>query len=76
VHGHQVDAFFAEHNLIVECDGWEFHKQRSAFEDDRERDAEHLRYGLNTVRITRERLGETPDREAQRLQEILNRTSR
>jgi hypothetical protein len=42
VNGRQVDAFFPEHNLIVECDGWEFHKQRSAFEDDRERDAAHL----------------------------------
>jgi hypothetical protein len=76
VNGRQVDAFFPEHNLIVECDGWEFHKQRSAFEDDRERDAAHLEHGHATVRITEERLTETPDREAARLQTILSRLSR
>jgi hypothetical protein len=76
LYGHQVDAYFPEHNLIVECDGWEFHRQRSAFDDDRERDAEHLRHGIPTVRITKARLDDTPDREAKRLQEILARSSR
>jgi hypothetical protein len=71
VSGRQADAFFPEHNLIVECDGWEFHKDRDAFEDDRERDAENLKHGIRTVRITKRRLTLTPDREAARLQEIL-----
>ena len=71
INGRQADAFFPEHNLIVECDGWEFHKDRQAFEDDRERDAEHLRHGIPTVRITKERLNETRAREATRLQDIL-----
>jgi hypothetical protein len=71
VNGRQVDAFFPEHRLIVECDGWEFHKDRDAFEDDRERDAEHLKHGIRTVRITKRRLTQTPDREAARLKEIL-----
>jgi hypothetical protein len=46
----------------------------SDFEDDRERDAENLRHGLPTVRITKRRLSETPDREARRLHEILERS--
>ncbi len=71
VHGREVDAYFPDAKLIVEADGWEFHNDRQAFEDDRERDAENLRHGLNTLRITRQRMTHTPDREAERLQEIL-----
>jgi hypothetical protein len=74
--GREVDAFFPDHKLIVELDGWEYHKHREAFEDDRERDAENLKHGLGTIRITRERLTEAPDREAARLQRILDRHRR
>ena len=42
-----------------------------AFESDRERVAENLRHGLKTLRITKQRMTQTPDREAERLQEIL-----
>jgi hypothetical protein len=69
--GHEVDAYFPQHNLIVELDGWDFHQDRGAFETDRERDAEHLAHGIPTVRITWERLEDTPDREARRLAQIL-----
>ena len=73
VHGREVDAYFPDAKLIVEADGWEFHNDRQAFEDDRERDAENLRHGLSTLRITKERTHATPDREAERLLEILRR---
>jgi hypothetical protein len=72
VNGKQVDAYFPDHNLIVECDGWPFHRDRAAFEDDRERDAHQLAHGIATVRITRKRLEQTPDREAARLARILS----
>ena len=71
VGGREVDAYFPGHHLIVELDGWDYHKDRDAFEDDRERDAENLRHRLNTLRITKQRMTQTPDREAERLQEIL-----
>jgi hypothetical protein len=71
VNGREVDAYFPEHNLIVELDGWDYHKDREAFESDRERDAENLRHGLKTLRITKQRMTQTPDHEAERLQEIL-----
>ncbi len=73
VRGREVDAYFPEHNLIVELDGWDYHKDREAFESDRERDAENLRHGLKTLRITKQRMTQTPDREAARLREILER---
>jgi hypothetical protein len=72
VNGKQVDAYFPDHRLIVECDGWDFHKDRAAFESDRERDAHQLAHGIATVRITRERLDQRPDHEAARLTTILN----
>jgi hypothetical protein len=73
VNGREVDALFPEQKVIVECDGWPTHRDRSSFESDRDRDAENLRHGFRTVRITRRRLLGTPDREATRLQEILDR---
>jgi hypothetical protein len=72
LNGDQVDAYFPDHNLIVELDGWDFHKDRHAFETDRERDAHHLAHGTPTVRITKDRLKHTPDREAARLEAILS----
>ncbi len=73
VNGHEVDALFPEQKVIVECDGYETHRDRGTFESDRERDAENLRHGLRTVRITRRRLLGWPGREARRLREILAR---
>lgn len=73
LNGRRLDVFFAEYGVIVELDGWDFHKQRQAFEDDRERDADHLDHGLVTIRITRERFEGTPDREAARLKRLLRR---
>lgn len=71
VGGYEVDAYFPQQGLIVELDSWEFHQDRSVFESDRERDAAHLAQGLPTVRITWERLKQTPAREARRLDQIL-----
>jgi hypothetical protein len=69
--GYTVDAVFPAEKVIVELDSWEFHKNRIAFESDRERDAETLAHGFITVRITWERIKATPAREAARLQAIL-----
>ncbi|MBV9716286.1 MAG: hypothetical protein JOZ64_13000 [Solirubrobacterales bacterium] len=69
--GREVDALFPEHGLIVELDGWDFHRSRVAFENDRERDAQMLANGIATVRVTWERLHAEPEREADRLRAIL-----
>ena len=72
-HGRKLDAFWPEYGLIVECDGWDTHRTREAFESDRERDTDHLDYGLTTVRLTKRRLEQTPDHEAARFKRILKR---
>ena len=71
--GFEVDAYFPEQRLIVELDGGDFHRDRSVFESDRERDAVHLADGVPTLRITWDRLVDTPEREALRLRAILRR---
>ena len=48
--GYEVDAVWPDARLIVELDGWEFHSSRTAFESDRDRDAETLLAGFATVR--------------------------
>lgn len=58
--------------MIIELDGWPFHRTKKAFEDDRERDAHMLAHGTVTVRITRKRLENAPAKEAQRLITILD----
>ena len=65
--------FFAEYGVIVELDGWDFHRQREAFEDDRERDADHLDHDFVTIRITKTRFENQPDYEAARLIRILRK---
>jgi very-short-patch-repair endonuclease len=76
VHGYEVDALFVEQRLVVELDGWEFHGDQVAFGSDRDRDADLLDFGYQTVRITWDRLHETPEREAARLKRILARRER
>jgi Transcriptional regulator, AbiEi antitoxin len=72
VNGWEVDAYFPDHRLIVELDGRRYHDDAQSFEEDRERDAEQLKRGVKTVRITDERFITSPDREAARLLEILD----
>jgi very-short-patch-repair endonuclease len=49
---YEVDFLWREHSLVVEVDGWEFHRTRSAFEDDRARDARLKILGYEVVRFT------------------------
>jgi hypothetical protein len=73
LHGFEVDALFPEEKVIVEIDGWDFHKTRESFESDRDKDAELAKYGYLVVRVTSTRLKDTPAYEAERLLTTLNR---
>jgi very-short-patch-repair endonuclease len=72
VNGREVDVYFPEERLIVELDGYEVHRGRAAFENDRDRDADMLVNGMPTVRITRRRIRSTQATEAERLRSILH----
>ncbi|MGH2913595.1 MAG: DUF559 domain-containing protein [Solirubrobacteraceae bacterium] len=71
VEGHERDAVYDAERLIVELDGWAWHRERAQFESDRERDATALAAGWPTLRLTRERMRAAPEAEAERLRAIL-----
>ena len=69
--GHEADIVFEHERVIVELDGYQTHGTRRSFESDRERDAATLAAGYVTIRITWVRLKSNPQREAERLLQIL-----
>jgi hypothetical protein len=56
VGGYEVDAYWPQARLVVELDSWEFHKDREAFERDRQKAADLTRQGFTVVQITDRRL--------------------
>jgi very-short-patch-repair endonuclease len=52
VAGATVDALWPQQRVIVEADSWTFHRSRSAFENDRKRDAELQLAGYRVLRVT------------------------
>ncbi len=69
--GFEVDAYWPDHHLIVELDGYETHGTRQAFEGDRERDAALLLAGYRVVRITWRQLTREPETVVGRLRRLL-----
>ncbi len=56
VEGYEVDAFWPAQRLIVELDGYAFHRTRKSFEQDRVRDATLQLAGQRVLRITHRRV--------------------
>jgi len=52
VENYEVDFLWRSDRLIVEVDGWEAHRTRSAFEHDRARDARLKLLGYDVLRFT------------------------
>jgi very-short-patch-repair endonuclease len=55
-----LDAFWPEHKLVVEVDGYEFHGDRQSFESDRARDARLVAAGYRVIRFTAIQLRDEP----------------
>jgi very-short-patch-repair endonuclease len=60
VAGWEVDAFWPAQRLVVEIDGYKYHRTRRRFEDDRRKDAALQVAGCTVVRITYRRLRDEP----------------
>ncbi len=56
ISGMEVDALWPRERLIVELDGFAFHRHRAAFERDRARDAALQAAGYRVIRLTWRRL--------------------
>ncbi|HET7051175.1 MAG TPA: DUF559 domain-containing protein [Solirubrobacteraceae bacterium] len=61
VEGELVDALWRKERVIVELDGYAFHKSRAQFETDRRRDAKLTVAGYRVLRITQQRLQNEPE---------------
>lgn len=72
VEGELVDAVWRAERVIVELDGFAFHKSRSKFEADRRRDAKLQVAGYRVLRITQERLINEPDAVLAELRALLS----
>jgi hypothetical protein len=59
-HGFQVDAYYEDHKLIIELDGYRDHHLPDRFEADRERDELAIALEHATLRITWKRLTRKP----------------
>ncbi|MGH2979609.1 MAG: endonuclease domain-containing protein [Solirubrobacterales bacterium] len=59
--GGEVDVVWPPQRLVVELDGYEFHRTRRSFEEDRLRDARLQRAGDRVLRITHRQLTGQPE---------------
>jgi very-short-patch-repair endonuclease len=72
VEGHEVDVIWRRERLVVELDGYEFHRTRAAHERDRRRDEELALAGYQVIRLTWQRI-ERRDELIERLRRHLRR---
>jgi very-short-patch-repair endonuclease len=61
VQGLEVDFVWRERRLIVEIDGFAFHGNRVAFEQDRDRDSRLAAAGYRVIRFTWRQLTGQPE---------------
>ena len=66
-----VDFLWRSERLIVEVDGWESHRTRSAFEEDRARDARLNLLGYIVLRFTWRQVEDDPRGIAETVRELL-----
>jgi hypothetical protein len=69
--GHEVDFLWPDRRLVLEADGFAYHRTREAFERDRRRDAHLLAHGYRVVRVTHRRLTAEPAAVANVLRRVL-----
>jgi very-short-patch-repair endonuclease len=64
---HLVDFLWRDRMLVVETDGYLYHRGRAAFEDDRVRDLELRARGFEVIRLAEKQVGD----DAQRVAEVV-----
>jgi very-short-patch-repair endonuclease len=73
VNGYRVDFFWPLLGLIVEADGWRYHRTPSAQATDRRRDQAHTAAGLTTLRFAEEQIRNEPDEVRRTLAAVADR---
>lgn len=72
----EIDAYWEEERFAVEVDGWETHRTRKAFENDRLRQEEMKLAGIDVIPISARRIEQQPDEVGGRLAILLERRRR
>ncbi len=67
-----VDVVWRGQRLAVEVDGWEFHRAKRAFGNDRRRDRRLIRAGWRVARFTSDEVTYEPEAVAAELSELLS----
>lgn len=75
VSGWLVDFFWAPQRLVVEVDGYDWHKSRRSFEDDRRKDVALQLAGYRVARFTQPRLKDEPGKVAREVKQLLRSAS-
>jgi very-short-patch-repair endonuclease len=70
---YEVDFLWPREQVIVEMDGFQWHSDKTAFERDRERDAELQAAGYRVIRVTWRQLSRDPDAVIHRIARVLRR---
>ena len=70
--GWEVDAVWDTQRLVVEVDGYRYHRSRAKFERDRRKDADLMVAGYRVLRVTWRRLTKEPDQAIALLAAALN----
>lgn len=71
VHGDEVDAFWSRSKLVVELDGWARHKDRHAFQRDREKSNALTQAGYTVLRFTHDDVVRRPADVAHQIRALL-----
>jgi very-short-patch-repair endonuclease len=69
---HIVDFLWSERRLVVETDGYRYHRGRIAFEEDRARDLELRRFGYDVIRLSFRQVSDEPERVVTALTRLLS----
>jgi hypothetical protein len=67
VEGHEIDVYWERERFAVEVDGWDAHRTRASFEQDRVRQEELKLAGIDSIRLTARRIERQPRQVAKRL---------
>ncbi|HET8862591.1 MAG TPA: DUF559 domain-containing protein [Solirubrobacterales bacterium] len=76
VGSHLVDFLWRDQGLVVETDGYQYHRGRQAFVDDRARDLDLRRRGFQVVRLSEEQLNHDAERVVDALKRLLQGITR
>jgi very-short-patch-repair endonuclease len=73
VNGYRVDFYWPHLGLVVETDGWRYHRTPGEQASDHRRDQAHMRSGLTTVRFGEDQIRYKPDEVQRALAAVIGR---